>query len=243
MKVDVCLYPKFEIASNFNGQNVVVLDVLRATSCMVTALAKGAIEIIPVAEPAEVMKLMRQFGAEDCLTGGEQNGFKIEGFDLGNSPLEYTKKQVAKKKIILCTSNGTRTVKWVQHAARILIGSFLNIEAIVKRLLSEGRDTVIVCAGRERGMGLDDLVCAGMIVTLLTKGASDNPLELTDAAKLAQILSDRAEAEGLESFIRSTEHGKKLEQNGMGNDIAECIKFNQHGIVPEYENGRVIIKK
>lgn len=238
MKVDVYLYPQGG-SSAMNDKNVVILDVLRATSTIVTALAHGALEVIPVLEPVEAVDLVRGIGSTECVTGGERKGYKIEGFDHGNSPLEYTEASIGGKKVILTTTNGTKAVKWVQAAAEVLIGSYLNAGAVARYLIEDQRDTVIVCAGREGNMSLEDLACAGKITALLK--AAIPSLEMTDAAQTAYWISERADQTGLERFIGETEHGRYLAEIGMVPDIQACTALDRYPILPRYRNGKIYI--
>lgn len=238
MKVDVYFYPHGGSAA-LNDKNVVVLDVLRATSTIVTALSHGAIEVIPVLEPVEAVDLLRGIGSTDCVTGGERKGYKIEGFDFGNSPLEYTEDSISGKKVILTTTNGTKAIKWVQGAAEVLIGSYLNVSAIADYLREDQRDTVIVCSGREGNFSLEDLACAGKITALLKEAIPS--LEMSDAAQTACWISERADQTGLEKFIGETEHGRYLKEIGMASDIKACSALDQHPILPHYRNGKIYI--
>jgi Phosphosulfolactate phosphohydrolase and related enzymes len=235
VKVDVLVVPPGQMNANLAEKNVVVIDVLRATSTIVTALGNQAIEIIPVAEPVEVADLIRKLGPKEYLTGGERKGLKIEGFDLGNSPAEYTGERVGGKKLILCTTNGTKAIKAAQGAAEACIGSFLNAAAVIDHLRDGTRDITLICSGRDQNLCLEDLACAGWMVRSLQTG---NNLELTDAAKLALYVWEKAEPD-LEGFIEQTRHGQYLQEIGMGEDIGRCLNMNQYPIIPRYDQGRI----
>lgn len=237
MKIDVLLYPQSSVGPNLNDKKVVVLDILRATSTILTALANRAVEVIPVIEPSEVVDLVKSIGAAECVTGGERRGFKIEGLELGNSPAEYTEDKVAGKKVILCTTNGTKAIKWAQSASELIVGSYLNIQAVVDYLKDSTQDVVIVCSGREQNLSMEDLACAGMIIQMLEQRCPN--LELTDAATVARIIAEKSVLASLTQFIKETEHGRYLIENGMEPDIAVCTILNQFSIVPKYSNGRV----
>jgi 2-phosphosulfolactate phosphatase len=239
MKADVLLYPQALSNQVLSDKKVVVIDVLRATSTIVTALAHRALELIPVNDPSEAIELIRSIGAEECVLGGEQKGFKIEGFDLGNSPADYTEAKIAGKKVILCTTNGTRAIKRVQGAAEVLIGSYLNLQKVVDYLGESDRDLLIVCAGREQNISLEDLSCAGMILQLLKAQRSD--MQMTDGAAVARLIAGHAQPEVLENFLKSTEHGSYLLQIGMEPDIPDCASLNQYPVLPRYLNGKIII--
>jgi 2-phosphosulfolactate phosphatase len=164
VQADVLLVPGNNL--NLTAKKVVVIDVLRATSTIVTALGNKALEIIPVIEPSEVIDLIKKLGPGECLTGGERKGLKIEGFDMGNSPAEYKKERVEGKKIIISTTNGTKAIKSTQGAAEVYIGSFLNVRAVVDHLREGDQDIIIICSGRDQNLCLEDLACAGMMIQL-----------------------------------------------------------------------------
>jgi 2-phosphosulfolactate phosphatase len=180
--------------------------------------------------------LVKGLGAEQCLTGGERKGLKIEGFDLGNSPLEYTAAKVEGKKIILSTTNGTKAIKWAQNATELIIGSYLNLQAVADYLSNQTNDIMIVCAGRDANLGLEDLACAGELVQRL-KG---NPgITLTDSARVAQYIAEKAQSQGLLSFMRETDHAQYLMEIGMEADIAACIAVDHYPVVPRFNSGKI----
>lgn len=237
MQVDVLVVPSNQINVNLADKTAVVIDVLRATSTIVTALGNAALEVIPVVEPAEVAELIRKIGPGEFLAGGERKGLKIAGFDLGNSPSEYTKERVQGKKLVLCTTNGTKAIKSVQGAAEVYIGSFLNIQALTDHLQSATRDVLLICSGREQNICLEDLACAGLMVYLLQAGAR---ADLSDAAKTALYVWEKAGAD-LEGFVKETRHGRYLQEIGMGEDIGRCLALNKYPIVPKYSSGRICL--
>lgn len=238
MKVDVLFYPHYGAIVPLNDKIVVVLDILRATSTIVSALANGALEVIPVLEPSEAVDLVRGLGIRECVTGGERKGFKVDGFELGNSPLEYSEAKVAGKKVILSTSNGTKAIKWTQNAAEVIIGSYLNVQTVVDYLATKDQDLMIVCSGQEMKLGLEDLACAGLIAQKLE---SAHGAELTDAAKVARFTAEQAAVAGIGSFVKSTEHGRYLAQIGMEQDLESCVALDRYPILPKYRNGKIVI--
>ncbi|HEY8464281.1 MAG TPA: 2-phosphosulfolactate phosphatase [Bacillota bacterium] len=236
MKVDVLLYPQALTNQVFADKKVVVIDVFRATSTIITALAHQATEVIPVNEPAEAIELMRSIGTQECVIGGEHKGFKIDGFNLGNSPAEYTEDVIGGKKVILCTTNGTKAVKRAQSADEVLIGAFLNIQSVIDNLRSSNQDVLVVCAGREQHVSLEDLTCAGMIIQALS---SDQGVELTDAALIARLVAGQAQPE-LTSFLKNSEHGRYLMEIGMTADVEACAVLNKFAILPRYTDGKIV---
>lgn len=238
MRIDVLALPQSNSNWDWVDKKVVVLDILRATSSTVTALGNKAIEVIPVVEPGEAIELVKSLGARECVVGGERKGLKIEGFELGNSPAEYGESKVAGKKVILCTTNGTKAIKNFQGAAEVLIGSFLNVQTIADYVKEGGMHLVLVCSGRDQHLCLEDLACAGLIVKLLEEAGV--VIEWTDSAKLAYFVWEKA-APDLEAFIRQTEHGRYLSEIGLGGDIPDCLALNKFPLLPRYVNGKVAI--
>ena len=237
MLIDVLVLPQLGNSRELVNKRIVALDVLRATSTIVTALYNGATEVIPVQEYDEALNLVRSIGRNICLLGGERKGLKIEGFDFGNSPMEYTREQVEGKKIILCTTNGTKTIRTFQNVGEVLVGSYLNMERLVDYLIKDPQDTTIVCSGREGVLCLEDLACAGMIVRLVTEAVE---ADLTDAAKVAIYTAKQNSRISLVKFINQTEHGSYLNSIGMGEDLKFCTKLNSAPIIPRFKEGRII---
>lgn len=236
--IDVVLLPAWAGTKPHAGQLAVVLDIFRATSTMVTALGNHALQVIPVAEPEAAFELQRKFGAGQCILGGERKGFKIPGFDLGNSPAEYSEDVVSGKTVIISTSNGTQAALWAKDAGEVFIGSFLNMGAIVDHLksrLNSGNsapDITIVCAGRVGNFSLEDFTGAGMIVHLAGNGC-----ELTDTAKVALLTYEKARQSGITAFTSQAEHGRYLKEIGMESDIALCTEVDKFSILPRMADG------
>lgn len=212
---------------------VVVVDVVRATTSMVEALAHGARAVFPTASTEDAVKLAASLGREDTLLCGERKGVKIEGFDLGNSPREFTPEVVADKRLVWTTTNGTAALAAVSEAPRVLVGAFTNLTAVAEALRGEER-VVIQCAGRVNRFTMDDALCAGHLVRLLLEGAqaagtAPGP-ELNDAAR-ASLAMARA-VEPTAAFLASTAAGRSLEGIGLSADLELCAQVDRHDVVP-----------
>lgn len=238
MLIDVLVTPQLSNNRDQVNKRIVVLDILRATSTIVTALHNGATEVIPVQESDEALSLVKSIGRNICLLGGERKSYKIEGFDLGNSPLEYTREVVEGKKIILCTTNGTKAIKSFQSGAEVLIGSYLNVGHLVDHLNQSNQDITLVCSGQDGNLCLEDLACAGIIIRMVLDTV---PANLTDAAKVALFTAKQQGRTSLEKFIGSAEHGLSLKEIGMGEDIKACTALNSAPILPRFEGGRIYL--
>lgn len=235
LKIDIILSPSNHSEERAAGRVTVVIDALRATSTIVTALGNQALGIIPVMNPGEASELKREPRYEACLIGGEQRGFMIPGFDLGNSPGDYGPARVAGKRIILSTTNGTKAIRWASEARLVLVASFLNIGRTVKFLYQTCRDVLLVCSGSQGELSLEDLTCAGMIADRLAEGSAHtgvNPV-LSDTARVARYTYLKAGETGLEDFVAGTEHGQYLSRIGMGADIKSCCAVDRYPILAQ----------
>ncbi len=237
MQIDIQFLPFPPNPHLLSDRVVVVIDVLRATSVMVQALSQGASEIIPIATVEEAFQMAKVFPRGSVLLGGERESQKIPGFDLGNSPREYVAERVKGKKLILTTTNGTKAFRMVSSGKEILAGSFLNIEATAQRCLKSDRDLLIFPSGDGGNLSLEDTICGGMLIELITqKGAP--PIVLTDASQCAKILYQRFKDDPIEAFHLS-HHGKELISRGFRDDLAYCCQINMIPLVPLFREGVV----
>ena len=211
-------------------QTAVVIDVLRATSTIVQALAAGARAIYPVPGAEEAIRLASSLGREDTLLCGERKGLKVPGFDLGNSPLEFTPERVEGMRLVMSTTNGTRALHAAGGAGRVLALSLLNLEAVT-RAVRGAEDLAIVCAGREDRFSLEDAVCAGLALEKLLEGSEDHRLDDSARAALALARSFVPDA----AFLGTVEGGRALLAIGMGSDVEHCARRDLHAIVPEMQ--------
>ncbi len=221
------------------GKLIVIIDVLRASSTIVTALANECRCFIPILSPDQVKKEAQQFEKERVLSGGEREGTKIEGFDLGNSPREYKREVVKDKTIIFSTTNGVKTLEMVKGAHRVIIGSFLNLQAVCNYCANHQGDISIICAGKEGRFSLEDTACAGMLVDSLENVFSDTCQE-SDANLTAQLLYKKFGNNILE-ILRKSQHGRYLESIGLDEDLKFCSQLDLFHIVPIFRDGIISI--
>ncbi len=233
MRVD--LYPLPTLGrKDLMGKTAVVIDALRATSSMVTAVQNGCREIVPVSEVTEAIEMAARLGRKGVLLCGERGGLPISGFDLSNSPLEYTPERVAGMTLVMTTTNGTQAVAAVREGKRVLIGSFLNASAVAKKAMAFGDDLVIVCAGTQGRYSSDDVLAAGAILAALTKEGVE--LSLDDMANTARKLYEDA-ASDLHGALSGTTHYEKLRALGMGADLDFCLRLDAMDSLPVYAGG------
>ena len=221
------------------GKLVVIIDVLRASSTIVTALANRCRGFIPIFSPDQAKKKAQQFEKEMVLLGGEREGVKIEGFDLGNSPREYKREAVKDKTIIFSTTNGVKTLEMVKGAYRIIIGSFLNLQAVCNYCTNYKGDISIICAGKEGKFSLEDVVCAGMIINSL-KDVFPVARQETDTNLTARLLYEKFGNNILE-ILRKSQHGRYLESIGLEKDLKFCSQLDFFHIVPIFRDGIISI--
>ena len=227
---------------NFSGQTAVVIDVLRATSVITTALENGAREVIPVKTVEEAQNLYAQCDTAKTLRGGERNALKIEGFDLSNSPLEYKKKVVEGKTLILTTTNGTNAINNIIGADEVVLACFRNVAAVVEHIVGlshrGSRDIAIVCAGTESHFSLDDGLCAGMLIELLKQKTN---VETDDLGLLLHRFYNENK-DNLFSALSGCYHLKRLFTMGFYDDIKFCLETNCIQTVPVLKDGKIVRK-
>ncbi len=231
MLIDAILTPA-EIARlpgrDLSAATCVVFDVLRATSSMLTALAHGAAEILPVRTIEEAVELKRR--RPDALLGGERHDERIDGFDLGNSPLEY--RDVAGRTIISTTTNGTIALRACDGAARVLVGAVLNLDALAEELRrTNPAAMVLVCAGTFADFALEDALGAGLLIERLGEG------ELTDAARAVRAVA-RAFPEPL-AGLRAARNGRVLVAKGREEEVAWCAQVSRLDVVGAMAGGAI----
>ncbi|MFZ5754433.1 MAG: 2-phosphosulfolactate phosphatase [Bacillota bacterium] len=214
---------------------VVILDIFRATSTITTALAHGAGAVYPVSSVEEAYRLKNIY--PEALLGGEENSDKITGFDLGNSPLEYIPDLVSGRKIILCTTNGTKAICNSSGAKDIYIGSFLNASALVRKILDQNLDIYLACAGTKATYSLEDTCCAGYLIKLLSQWLTP---KLSDAA-LGALALYQAYAENLPFHLSKSRNGQVLQAKGRWADIEYCCLRNKLAAVPIYREGIISV--
>lgn len=221
---------------DLGNSNAVVIDILRATSTIVAAIAHGAMGVIPVAGVDTARALGIQ--SPGSLLGGERSAVRIEGFHLGNSPLEYTDERVAGRLVILSTTNGTRAFELARSARGLYAGSLTNRTALCESLIASGRDVCLVCSGTDGRVSDEDCFGAGMIADrlagwgTLTAAAS----EMRDQAK-----RNLDQAEDPSRVIGLSFHGKRLMDLGLASDIQACGRLDSSGVVPLMNDAGMLV--
>ncbi len=234
MKVNVLFSPIVADELYFTGKTTVVIDVLRASSTIITALNNGAREVVPVGTIEFAVKVSGGMFGGQTLLGGERNTKKIEGFALGNSPLEYEEKVVNGKSIVFYTTNGTKAITKAKFSEYLFVCSFLNLSTVAKHLVSLNNNVEIICAGRNNFFSLEDTVCAGKLVSEIISLKPD--IEMNDSVSASLALNDKF-GNNLLEMLKNTDHGKLLIENGFEEDINFCAQSNICNTIPFYSNG------
>ncbi len=230
-------------AAGLAGTAVAVIDVLRATSTAVAALAAGAAALRPCAGPEEARALAERLRAAGvpCLLCGEAGAVRVPGFDLGNSPREFTPEAVAGREVVLATTNGTRALRLLpEGVAGVALASFLNASAAAAWLAARASPAglVLACAGTEGAFSYDDFLCAGALVDRLEALRPDGivPDDLARAARDAY----RQNRGGLAAALAACRHARHLFRLGLGEDVAFCAREDVYRLVPVVREGRVV---
>jgi 2-phosphosulfolactate phosphatase len=239
MKINTLLSPLNVDELYFTNKTTIVIDVLRATTTIVTALNNGAKEIIPVGSIEFAMKVSGDTFSGQTLLAGERNTKKIDGFSLGNSPLEYVHEVVNGKTIVLFTTNGSKAIVKAKYSSKLLISSFLNASCIAQELTGSD-EVVIMCSGNNGLFSFEDSVCAGDLIAELKELNED--IKLDDASKTCYLLFKKNKKR-LKKMLMETEHGIKLLESGFKKDIVYSTQKNIFDVIPVYDAGSIKLMK
>ena len=237
MKVDIAFLPKDTTKMDLADTVCIVLDIFRATSSIVTAFANRCNTIIPVYSVEDATHIARQIGP--VLLAGERKSIRIDCFDFGNSPSEFSSDKVKGQTIIMTTTNGTVAIRSTERAHSTLIGSFLNSKAVCQQAIDQGKDILIVCAGTDGFFSLEDALCAGLLVRLL---ADQDDMHLTDSARCALLMYEATKIENkLTQAAVKSRNGKRLYDMNLTDDILYCLQTDKFNIVPHYTEGKILV--
>lgn len=243
--------PQHVAEQELAGGTVVVIDVLRATTTICQALASGAKEVVPFLEVGEALAAAAQAERATIVLGGERRGQRIPEFDLGNSPSEYTPAVVHGRRVFLTTTNGTRALYHARLARRVVVGSIVNLSAVVASLSDEPR-VDILCAGTDGRETREDILSAGALVQQLCStwsgrwqmnAAAATARHEWEALISAGTAAIRTASQQLASELRDTPGGRNLVEIGLEGDLVDCAQIDRLKIVPELDvrEWRIII--
>jgi len=217
--IEVCFTPELIHLHEVSGKLVVVVDIFRATSTMVAALAHGVTEILPFAD----LESCRAMQAQGYLIAGERNGLTAPGFELGNSPVAFLEGNYAGKKLAMTTTNGTLAIEKSKGAVEILIGAFPNLQATAAYIQSQNLDVLIHCAGWKGRFNLEDSLYAGALVQALS-GSHTNQED--GALAMGSLFAQ--EGKNLATYLAQASHAKRLQNHGIEADIDFCLTLNRY---------------
>lgn len=217
--IEVCFSPELIHLHEVKGKLVVVVDIFRATSTMVAALAHGVKEILPFA----ALESCRAMQAQGYLIAGERDGLIAPGFELGNSPVAFLGGKYAGQKLAMTTTNGTVAIEKSKGAAQLLIGAFPNLQATASYIQSQNLDVLIHCAGWKGRFNLEDSLYAGALVQALSGSLAN----LEDGALAMQSLFAQVGG-SLGAYLSQASHAKRLQNHGIEGDIDFCLTLNRY---------------
>lgn len=246
-QLNVHYLPQFVAEHELAGSTVVVVDLLRASTTICHALAARARDVVPFVEIADTAKEAARYDRAEIVLGGERGGQPIEGFDLGNSPAEYTADIVFDRRILFTTTNGTRALEHARLAKRAVVGALVNLSAVVESITGAERIDIL-CAGTGGHVTREDILAAGAMVHRLLENSllkDGDALETNDSAQRArgewEELLAGARASGREipeqvvMELRETQGGKNLLEIGMDEDLVVCSQIDALSVVPELD--------
>ena len=218
---------------------VVIIDVLRATSTIATALYNGAKCVIPVDSVSRCIEIGRQI---EGITAGERDGQIAEGLEYGNSPFEYPREFVEGKTLVLTTTNGTRLLHMAldKGAKQIVTGSFPNLSAVCDHLLFSNQNVILGCAAWKDRVNIEDMLFAGAVISKIGQHFSIN----CDSSHLAETMYEKAKKD-LFAFMKKNEasHYHRLMNFGLEKDIRYCLTSDGANVLPVYDEGKLTVKQ
>jgi 2-phosphosulfolactate phosphatase len=242
MRIDVAFTPAVLSRMEVAGRTVFVIDVLRATTTVCAALAHGARACVPVGSIADAMRLAQTLERREILLAGERGAVRIDGFDLGNSPLEMTEQVVRGKTVIMTTTNGTGALLAANTGAAVYLAAGVNLSAAVGRareVLAEAGDLLVVCAGREGEFGLDDAYAAGRLLL----GALDGVRPRHGVNDAAQVCLDLARR--YTTWLRpllAARAGRELVRLGFRDDVVLAATQDRFPLLPQFADRRITVR-
>lgn len=231
--VEVCFSPELYHLFEKPDAVVVVVDIFRATSAICTAFEHGAAAIIPVATLEEAL----DYKSKGYLAGGERNGVVQEGFEFGNSPFSYMGEHIKNREIALTTTNGTQAIDIAKNAPELVVGSFINLDALSRWLIAKEKDVVILCAGWKNRFNMEDSLFSGALTNLLL--ASNKYKSDCDSANASSLVYRTARRD-LMKFLRTCSHRKRLAHLNLEEDVKYCLTPNQSSMIPVLRGGKLV---
>jgi 2-phosphosulfolactate phosphatase len=235
-RIDLYLTPSQAGRARLDGRQIVIVDVLRSCTSIAVALSNRAAKIIPVETVEEATRLAQTLDSKSRILCGEREGQKVSGFDLGNSPRDYTRAKVEGATLIFASTNASPLMAGLLDGREQRLLSYVNLGAVAEAVRKAGSDLAIVCAGKSGMPALEDTACAGALIGRLTENAVG--IELNDAAEIAREY-DRSHGGEPEAILRRSEHGRYLIELGFEEDLPICAEIDSVPVVPFLKEGRI----
>jgi 2-phosphosulfolactate phosphatase len=233
-RVEVCFTPNLYPLHIEDFQIVVAIDVLRATSAICTAFHYGIKKIIPVSSLDEAI----EYRENGFLVAAERKGKVVPGFDYGNSPFTYMNNDLVGQTLVLTTTNGTKAINMAKDVQHLLIGSFINIDALCNHLLELNKNVLLLGSGWQNKFCLEDTICAGAIADQLLKSSAF--ISENDSSVAAKYLYLSAK-DNYFGYLKASSHRKRLKELNLNRDIKYCLTPNQTDVVPKRESNYLIL--
>lgn len=239
MRIDVVFGPGVAAPALVSGRAVAIIDVLRASTTIAAALHNGARFVVPLETADEAITRSKALDRSEVILGGERKMQPIEGFDMGNSPLDYTRDKVEGKTVLFTTTNGTAAFAGLSGAREILVGCYANFSAVARAMrgaTKQGANVTIICAGSDRQFALEDAACAGRFVKAIGRRATTTALS---NAAVACLLVEKRYGDNLARLFGDSEHGRALADAGYGADLEACARIDGYPVVPVYQDRQI----
>ncbi|MDL2236439.1 2-phosphosulfolactate phosphatase [Christensenellaceae bacterium OttesenSCG-928-K19] len=241
MAIQISTYETYKSLpkEDYAGCTTIVIDVMRATTTITTALCNGAKSVVPVEEVEEGIQAKERMIAdgEKCINGGERGGVKLPSYDCDNSPLQFTKEKVADTHVVLCTTNGTQAIAAAGQSSAILIGCMNNKTAVAKAAVTQGKDIIILCSGTKGKFTCDDIVTAGAIADCILK---ELPRAQPDDLTCTSMYLYQSNVHALKDFLTFTLPYKILKELGLEHEFDYCLKEDIACNVPIMRDGHIV---
>ncbi|MES2458153.1 MAG: 2-phosphosulfolactate phosphatase [Bacteroidota bacterium] len=223
-RIEVCLTPALLHLYDISESIVVVIDVLRATSSMVYGIDNGATAIIPVAQVEDCLG----YADKGFLLAAERDGCVVEGYDFGNSPFSYSRDKIEGKTIVLTTTNGTKALHMARESAsQVVVGAFLNLDALCEWLKVQDKSVLLLCAGWKDQFNIEDTLFAGAVVAELRKEFTHYDDSSVAAEDLYLLAKD-----DLRTYLHKSSHSHRLAELNIEEDVRFCLQLNLCKAIP-----------
>jgi len=233
--VKVCFSPLLYPLYASKETITVVVDILRATTAICTAFEHGIARVIPVPDVEDTYFYKDH---DDVIVAAERNGEIVDGFKYGNSPFSYMNGEIKDKTLVITTTNGTQAIEAAKDSEVILIGSFVNFDALTEILRGIDRDVMILCAGWKNRFNLEDTLFAGAVTENLLEAGFSYATD-SDAA-LASLSLFQAAKQDMYGFLANSSHRNRLEKLNLEEDVKYCMSLNKTRSVPFLKDDALI---